>query len=233
MTASTESGNVELLIKLFDEVEKEAVSIEKLERSGYYSEYDTERLYYLILKSLRNFYAESEINFQIKDEVLNLRCLVDKAQYRQCRKMLTSLKRELYETEQFSFLLKVFDIEKKLVVFEEGKRIRLKPSLIANEEQSVINKEMRLIQYHKLFIEISNDAKQMNDKMEQHLKNPLLVDFMEALSMKERVFVLKCKEKIFENLKKTEETEGCKKNVNEMFQKYMFLRDYFVDINIC
>ncbi len=233
MTASTESGNVELLIKLFDEVEKEAVSIEKLERSGYYSEYDTERLYYLILKSLRNFYAESEINFQIKDEVLNLRCLVDKAQYRQCRKMLTSLKRELYETEQFSFLLKVFDIEKKLVVFEEGKRIRLKPSLIANEEQSVINKEMRLIQYHKLFIEISNDVKQMNDKMEQHLKNPLLVDFMEALSMKERVFVLKCKEKIFENLKKTEETEVCKKNINEMFQKYMFLRDYFVDINIC
>jgi len=231
MMASTENGDVDLLIKLFDEVEKQTVSIEKLERSGYYSEYETQKLYQLILKSLRNFYAEGETNFQIKDEILNLRCLVDKAQYRQCRKMLTSLKRELYEAEQFSFLLKVFDIEKKLIVFEEGKGIKLKPGLIANEEQSVINKELRLMQYHALLIEVSNRAEEKAPNIETHLKNPLLVDFIEALSLKEKVFVLKCKERIFDSLKRTEEAETCRNKVDALVHKHQFLRDYFAQIN--
>lgn len=231
LMASTEGGNADLLIKLFDEVEKEAVSIEKLERSGYYSEYEAQKLYDLILKSLRNFYAESETNFRIKDEILNLRCLFDKAQYRQCRKMLTSLKRELYETEQFSFLLKVFDIEKKLIVFEEGKRIRLEPALIANEEQSVINKELRLIQYHKLFMEICNKVVENNKEVEAQLKNPLLTDFIEALSLKEKIFVLKCREKIFGFLNKKEEERVCKNDLSEQLQKHQFLIEYFKEIN--
>ena len=228
MMASTESGDVDLLIKLFNEIDKEVVSVEKLERSGYYTEYDTEKLYLLILKSLRNFYAEGEPNFQIKDEILNLRCLVDKAQYRQCRKMLTSLKRQLYDTEQFGYLLKVFDVEKKLVVFEEGKRIRLQPALIANEEQSVINKELRLLQYQALLIEICNQPTDKKSETEAFLKNPLLVDFIEALSMKERAFVLKCKGKVFEKLQKTKEAEECKQNLQELVQKHEFLSEYFI-----
>ena len=121
MMISTENVDVDLLVKLFNEIERENVSIEKLERSGYYTEYDIDKLYNLILKALRGYHAESCTTFRIKDEILNLRCLFDKAQYRQCRKMLTSLKRELYHIEQFNFLLKTFDIEKKLIVFEEGK----------------------------------------------------------------------------------------------------------------
>ncbi len=230
MMISTESVDVDLLVKLFNEVEKEAVSIEKLERSGYYTEYDTEKLYNIILKSLRAFHAESNVNFRIKDEILNLRCLFDKAQYRQCRKMLTSLKRELYETEQFSYLLKLFDVEKKLIVFEEGKEIQLKPAMIAQEEMSVINKEQKLLQYQKLLIDIKTRAEEKDLSLASTLSNPLLTDNMDSLSRKERVYVMKCKDRIYTFLNQKIEAELCRAQMKEYFAKHSFLKEYFFNV---
>ena len=230
MMISTESVDVDLLVKLFNEVEKETVSIEKLERSGYYTEYDTEKLYNIILKSLRAFHAESNTNFRIKDEILNLRCLFDKAQYRQCRKMLTSLKRELYENEQFSFLLKLFDVEKKLIVFEEGKEIQLKPAIIAQEEESVINKQQKMLQYQKLLIDIKKRADENDRTLESALANPLLNDNMDAISRKERVYVLKCRERIYDFLNQKIEAELCQAQMKEYFIKYPFLKEYFYTV---
>ncbi len=66
MMISTENVDVDLLVKLFNEIEKESVSVEKLERSGYYTEYDIDKLYTLILKSLRGFHAESCTVFPYK-----------------------------------------------------------------------------------------------------------------------------------------------------------------------
>ena len=230
MMVSTENVDVDLLVKLFNEIERETVSIEKLERSGYYTEYDTDKLYNLILKSLRGFHAESNTTFYIKDEILNLRCLFDKAQYRQCRKMLTSLKRELYDSEQFNFLLKLFDIEKKLIVFEEGKEIQRKPAMIAQEEQSVINKEQKILQYQKLLISINSRIAEKDPALVGTLNNPLLTDNIDTLSRKERVYVLKCKERIYTFLDQKIEAELCQLQMKEYFAKHAFLKEYFFNV---
>lgn len=230
MMISTENVDVDLLVKLFNEIEKETVSIEKLERSGYYTEYDTDKLYTIILKSLRAFHAENNSTFRIKDEILNLRCLFDKAQYRQCRKMLTSLKRELYEKEHFNFLLKLFDIEKKLIMFEEGKEIQLKPAMIAQEEDSVINKEQKILQYQKLLIDIQTRAEDKGEDLSSTLNNPLLTDNIDTLSRKERVYVLKCKERIYTFLNQKIEAELCQAQMKEYFAKHAFLKEYFFNL---
>jgi hypothetical protein len=230
MMISTENVDVDLLVKLFNEIEKESVSVEKLERSGYYTEYDIDKLYTLILKSLRGFHAESCAVFRIKDEILNLRCLFDKAQYRQCRKMLASLKSELYEDEQFGFLLKLFDIEKKLIVFEEGKEIQPKPAIIAQEEQSVIHKEEKILQYQKLLVSIMDRIAEKDETLSGTLSNPLLTDNLDTLSRKESVFVLKCKERIYSFLNQKIESELCCAQIKELFAKHKFLKEYFLEI---
>jgi len=232
MMASTESGDVDLLVKLFDEVEKQEVSVEKLERSGYYSEFEVSNLYDLILKCLRNFHAESEFILRFEDEILNLRCLIDKAQYKQCRKMLTSLKREFYETERFDFLLSALEIEKKLIVFEEGKNGFLKPSIIAKEEQSIIDKKLRLLNLHKFYHEINENKNASSDILEVYLFNPLLTKGLEALSRKECGFILRCKQIIFNRLGKIEEAVACENDIKELFQKNVFLKEYFKELSI-
>jgi len=232
MMASTESGDVALLVKLFDEVEKKEVSVEKLERSGYYSDHEVSNLYNLILKCLRHFHAESETILRFEDEILNLRCLIDKAQYRQCRKMLTSLKREFYETERFDFLLSTLEVEKKLIVYEEGKNGFLKPSIIAKEEQSIIDKKLRLLNLHRLYREINENKNANSDILEVYLFNPLLMRSLEALSRKECVFILRCKQDIFNRLGKMEEAIACEKRIKELFEKNAFLRDYFKELSI-
>lgn len=229
MMISTENVDVDLLVKLFNEIEKESVSIEKLERSGYYTEYDIDKLYNLILKSLRGFHAESSTVFRLKDEILNLRCLFDKAQYRQCRKMLASLKRELYENEQFSFLIKLFDVEKKLIVFEEGKEIQLKPSIIAQEEQSIIQKEQKLLQFQKLLMSITSRIEAKDKTLLVTLSNPLLTENVDMLSRKERVYILKCKERIYSFLNQKIEAELCCAQIKELFAKHKFLEEYFLE----
>jgi hypothetical protein len=224
MMASTENRSTDVLVKLFDEIDKGSASIEKLERSGYYTDLEVEALYQYILKSLRNFYADSEASLRIKDELLNLKCLMDKAQYRQCRKMLTALKRELYDTEHYCFLLKAFDIEKRLVIFEEGKQIQLKPALIANEERGVLKKK-------KLLVELQIDMLKPGDTeaANELLRHPMLQDHLEALGLTERVFVLKCKELLYSILNSKAEAGLYYDKANELFGKHQFLYDHFVN----
>lgn len=229
MMASTENRSTDVLVKLFDEIDKGSASIEKLERSGYYTDLEVEALYQYILKSLRNFYADSESNLRIKDELLNLRCLMDKAQYRQCRKMLTAIKRELYDTEQYCFLLKAFDIEKRLVIFEEGKQIQLKPALIANEERGVLKKKKLLVEYHQLYLQIDMLKPGDTEMANELLRHPMLQDHLEALGLTERVFVLKCKELLYRILNNNAEVDSYYNKANELFSKHQFLYDHFVN----
>lgn len=232
MMALTEGNETEPLVELFDAIEKETISIEKLEKSSLASGKHQTALYNLILKSLRSFNAESNSNFRIKDEILNLRCLCDKAQYKQCRKMLNSLKRELYEFEEYGFLLKVFDVEKKLIFFEDGKKIKHQPLLIANEEQSVIKKELRLNDYFELFIKLDGRSENVNYVVtEKDLENPLLTASHEILSLKERVFVCYCKQLIYRKLKKDQEELNCEIKRNELFEQHPYLKDHFKNIN--
>lgn len=227
MTAATEGADGSELTELFDVLEKESISAEKLEKNGVYTEEEKTRLYELLLNSLRNFYSESKISFRIKDDILNLRCLIDKAQYKQSRKMLTPLKRTLYDTEEFSCLLKTFDVEKKLTVFEGSKALQTLPQAIAGEEQSIIHKELRLVEYHRLFLEIRKTGEEEKDALDALLKHRLLQEFSETQSMKERVFVLKCKRLLLRKLKRFEEALLPENEEKELLSRHEFLQDYF------
>ena len=67
----------------------------------------SENLYNFILKCLRSFHAESNASNTIKDEITNILNLFDKAQYKQCRKILNKQKQEAYRFERFHFILEL------------------------------------------------------------------------------------------------------------------------------
>ena len=67
----------------------------------------SENLYNFILKCLRSFHAESSASYVIKDEITNILNLFDKAQYKQCRKILNKQKQEAYRFERFHFILEL------------------------------------------------------------------------------------------------------------------------------
>lgn len=227
MTASTEEADSSHLTALFDVLEKEEMSPDKALKSLESSGDQVVRLYKLLLKSLRNFYSESNSAFRIKDDILNLRCLIDKAQYKQSRKMLTVLKRTLYEGEEFSCLLKTFDVEKKLTVFEGAKALQTLPQAIASEEQSIINRQLRIIDYHRLLLQIKQTGEEEAGHLESYLKHKLLQEFTETQSMKERMFVLICKRHLLQKLHRFEEVHLIEKEENELLDQHEFLQTYF------
>lgn len=112
--------------------------------------------YDLILKSQRTFYAESISGYRIKDEISNLRNLFDKAQYKQCRKMLNKLKEEAYAEESFNFILEIISIEKQLLDIENKFGITVK-SLddLIKEEQALIDKSKNIGEYAQAFSKIN------------------------------------------------------------------------------
>src|SRR5437868_647542 len=124
LTASSEESTA-VISRLFDELEKASQFDEskllKLSKQKHktLSTHDILQLTYdIILKSQRTFYAESISGYKIKDEISNLRNLFDKAQYKQCRKMLNKLKEEAYTDESFNFILEIISIEKQLLDIE-------------------------------------------------------------------------------------------------------------------
>ena len=91
LTVTTDSNSAGVS-KLFDELEKsspeEMIKPSKVITKLLKQKNILEEIYHIILKSQRTFYAESITAYTIKDEITNLRNLFDKAQYKQCRKML-------------------------------------------------------------------------------------------------------------------------------------------------
>jgi hypothetical protein len=151
------------ITKLFDELEKakefDESKLLKSTRQKHktLSQRDIIQLTYdLILKSQRTFYAENISGYRIKDEISNLRNLFDKAQYKQCRKMLNKLKEEAYAEESFNFILEIIAIEKQLLDIENKFGITVK-SLddLIKEEQTLIGKSKNIGEYAQAFSKIN------------------------------------------------------------------------------
>jgi len=233
LMASTDPDATENMIQLFNSIEKKG-KINKVSSFDTNSNQPTTfELYQFILKCLRRFYSESNPNFNFKDEVLNARSLFDKAQYKQCRKLINTLKRALYETEQYNLLLKVFDIEKKILPFEDANTKTSLPIVIAREEFSAINKEIKLLKYYHLYLQVHLECETTESKaeIEEILKHPLLEDFNESLGYKEQLFILLCKTLIYKRINKTEEFKSTMQLIRLLTAKHDFLQDYY--INIC
>lgn len=140
-------------------------------------------LYDFILSSLRSFHSESSSSFIIKDEITNILNLFDKAQYKQCRKILNKQKQEAYRFEKFHFILELISLEKMLMTIET--QFNIKNSSIENlikEEKDIIEKARNLGEYSLLFSKInlmtrvSMKAKTKNDLqvVDSYLNSPLL-----------------------------------------------------------
>lgn len=162
LTVSSEDHST-VISKLFDELEKapqfDETKLIKSSRQKHktLNQNDIIQLTYdVILKSQRTFYAESISGYRIKDEISNLRNLFDKAQYKQCRKMLNKLKEEGYAEESFNFILEIISIEKQLLDIENkfGNTSKSLEDLI-REEQDLIDKSKNIGEYAQSFSKLN------------------------------------------------------------------------------
>lgn len=158
------SNQQKVLIQFFDELEKEKEYSEELFikpnklTQGFFETQSqlSERLYNLVLQSLRSFYAESSAVFMIKDEITNILNLFDKAQYKQCRKVLNKLKQESYKYERFHFILEIISLEKMLLEVENHFGItHTTIEALIKEEKDIIQKAKNLGEYSILFSKIN------------------------------------------------------------------------------
>ncbi|MFH1320652.1 MAG: hypothetical protein ABII90_08370 [Bacteroidota bacterium] len=104
-------------------------------------------LYNLILKSLRNYHAESSADMQIKGLLQDIEILYKKALYKQCAKLIAKAKKIAKNFEKQSLLLEIIKWEK--LIYFSGK--------IADYLQNVINDEGQILklinekhQHHQL-----------------------------------------------------------------------------------
>jgi hypothetical protein len=162
LTVSSED-NAAVISKLFDELEKASefdesklVKSSKQKHKTLGPKEILQLTYNVILKSQRTFYAESISGYKIKDEISNLRNLFDKAQYKQCRKMLNKLKEEAYGEESFNFILEIISIEKQLLDIENkfGNTSKSLDDLI-KEEQVLIDKSKNIGEYAQSFSKLN------------------------------------------------------------------------------
>ncbi|MBS1634969.1 MAG: hypothetical protein JST26_03535 [Bacteroidetes bacterium] len=218
-----------VLIQFFDELEKEKEYNEELFIKPHKSKHGlfqaqsqlSESLYDLILQCLRGFYAESSASFTIKDEITDILNLFDKAQYKQCRKVLNKLKQEAYKYERFHFILEIISLEKMLIAVENQFGIvHTTIERLITEEKALIQKAKNLGDYTILFSKInmmtrqSSKAKNKTDviALDDLLNSPLLKDEGLAQSKRAQVIYHDCRSALFakkqENEKRRKECEA-------------------------
>jgi hypothetical protein len=166
----------------------------------------SENLYNFILKCLRSFHAESSASFVIKDEITNILNLFDKAQYKQCRKILNKQKQEAYKYERFHFILELIGLEKLLIAIET--QFNTKNNTIENlvkEEQDVIEKAKNLGTYTLLYSKINLNTRQKNkaktnedmENINSYLNSPLLKNEKSVKSKKALIIYHHCRSILF------------------------------------
>lgn len=190
------------LIEFFNSIEKEDFYNKDL----YTSTLNSENLYNFILKSLRLFYADSCASFLIKDEVTNILNLFDKAQYKQCRKILNKQKQQAYLYEQFHFVLELIGLEKMLITIEmQFNIINNTLENLIKEEEDVIKKAKNLGEYALLYSQINLNTRQKNkaktkedlDANSVYLNSALLKNEKLILSNKALLIYYHCRSILF------------------------------------
>ena len=210
----------------------------------------SENLYNFILKCLRSFHAESSASYVIKDEITNILNLFDKAQYKQCRKILNKQKQEAYRFERFHFILELIGLEKLLISIET--QFNTKNNTIENlvkEELDVIEKAKNLGTYTLLFSKINLNTRQKNkaktDKdmevINSFLNSPLLKNDKFIKSTKALIIYHHCRSILFcrcqDNQSREEECQlllnlmdGHKELIEEMPSRYLTTLNNLINI---
>lgn len=210
----------------------------------------SDNLYNFILKCLRSFNAESNASYIIKDEITNILNLFDKAQYKQCRKILNKQKQEAYRFERFHFILELIGLEKMLISIETQFNIKHNTiEELVKEEQSVIEKAKNLGTYTLLYSKINLNTRQKNkaktkEDMEiinSFLNSPLLKNEKSVKSKKALIIYHHCRSILFcrcqDNQSREEECELLlkimdehKELIEEMPSRYLTTLNNLVNI---
>lgn len=202
------------LVTLFNDIEKEEEFSEeifsRIKKARSYTEditvQSSEALYNFILQSLRSFHAENNASFVIKDEITNILNLFDKAQYKQCRKILNKQKQEAYRFERFHFILELISLEKLLITIET--QFNVKNNTLENlvkESRDVIEKARNLGEYSILFSTVNLMARESTkaktnrelQKVDDYLKSPLLRSTSEIKCTKALIIYHNCRLLLF------------------------------------
>jgi hypothetical protein len=255
LTASASNLN-QNLITLFNTIEitddfKEDFFTKKIKGETLLIKSQTsEHLYNFILKCLRSFHAESSASYIIKDEITNILNLFDKAQYKQCRKILNKQKQEAYRFERFHFILELIGLEKLLISIETQFNIKHNSiEDLVEEEQTVIEKAKNLGTYTLLYSKINLNTRQKNkaktdEDMEiinSFLNSPLLKNNKSVKSKKALIIYHHCRSILFcrcqDNQSREEECELLlkimdehKELIEEMPSRYLTTLNNLVNI---
>jgi hypothetical protein len=162
LNSSLQSGEKNYL-KLFDFIEKQKSYNEEALKKFFKGEKfikhlpsEKNHLYKLILKSLRNYYADQSIKSQLKQEIKNVEVLYQKALYKECAKFVKRAKKIATDYEKFYYLFEVINWEKKLMEEEfEAGYFRQNLDQLIQEETDVIEKLRNLAEYHILYSKIN------------------------------------------------------------------------------
>jgi len=210
----------------------------------------SENLYNFILKCLRSFHAESNASYIIKDEITNILNLFDKAQYKQCRKILNKQKQEAYRFERFHFILELIGLEKLLISIET--QFNVKNNTIEDlvkEEQIVIEKAKNLGTYTLLYSKINLNTRQKNkaktnedmENINSFLNSPLLKNDKLVKSSKALIIYHHCRSILFcrcqDNQSREEECQTLlnimdehKELIEEMPSRYLTTLNNLINI---
>lgn len=226
----------EFLVNLFDFFDKKA-SKHGMQQEGYTktenpaktSEHYYE-LYEQILRSQRLFYADTILNFRIKDDIDNLYVLYNKGQYKQCLKMLKALKQVVLENEKFHFALEVIDLEKEL---NHKSQIASRTiDELSAEEQNLVLLEKNLSDYISLYarlnqlIKVQSIEPQKRDYTEAYyeiLNDPILMQSGLTQSVKSELLYHKSRGLCYTKLGNEAEREKHFIACYNLFEKHPFL----------
>ncbi|MCB0478368.1 MAG: hypothetical protein KDC84_09405 [Crocinitomicaceae bacterium] len=162
LTSSLQSGDKNYL-KIFDYIEKQKDYDEErlknhFKKDTFINHLPSEKnhLYKLILKSLRSYYSEQDINSIIKQEIKNVEILHKKALYKECKKFIKRAKKLARDYEKFYYLFELVSWQKKLLEeeYESGNFDEDLDALI-EEESQIIEKLRNLAEYQILYSKIN------------------------------------------------------------------------------
>lgn len=162
LSSSLQSGDKNY-VKIFDTIDAQNEYSEDAIKEEYKNEtfiqhFPSEKnhLYKLILKSLRNYYADQSISSILRQEIKNIEILQKKGLYKEGHKFLQRAKKMAMEHEKFYYVFELINMEKQLLEedYESGEFTRDLNELV-KEEAEVIEKLRNLAEYHIIYSRIN------------------------------------------------------------------------------
>lgn len=206
LLSATENYPVDKAIALFDHIEKINDSDDIYLKTESVTRLDVsienlDLLYKLILKSQRNFYSETITGFVLNDELCNLKILFEKAQHKQCRKMIKSVKERAWKNEKFSYILQILELEKKLLQTEVlGGDYTQQYAILKAEKERIIECEKNVGVYYQLYSRLKFHIKSKKPGTRpvpafyrEFLLEPHIASPQKALSRRASFLRMKCR----------------------------------------